>query len=132
MNYRCVRICELSTPFTSILKMPHAAQSAKVRTKTIQQIAYADEEPDPSTPSGNNEQQFHYRRVQRPSLHPIDKAKAGEFALAIFSASGKRGPPFTIRLLDFAYKVVHIPALQFVDCLLSVYICKTPIPVPLT
>jgi hypothetical protein len=112
--------------------MPLAVVSAKVRAKAIQQIAYADEEPDPSTPSGNNEQQFHYRRVQRPSLHPIDKAKPGEYALAIFSASGQRSRPFIIRLLDFAYMVVHIPALQFVDCLLSVYICKTPIPVPLT
>jgi hypothetical protein len=112
--------------------MPLAVVSAKVRAKTIQQIAHADEEPDLSTPSGNNEQQFHYRRVQRPSLHPSEKAKPGEYALAIFSASGQRSPPFIIRLLDFAHMVVHIPALQFFDCLLSVYICKTPISVPLT
>jgi hypothetical protein len=106
--------------------------AAKKRANAIQQIAYAHEEPDPSTPSGNNEQQFHYRRVQRPSLHPSEKVKPGEYALAIFSASGQRSPPFIIRLLDFAYMLVHIPAFQFVDCLLSVYICKTPIPVPLT
>ncbi len=126
-NYRCVRICELSKPFASTLKMPFAAA---LHSNLRRQIAQAPEEPNPSTPSGNNEQQFHYRRVQRPFVHSVDKAKRGEYGLDIFSASGQRSSPFLIKLLDFAHVVVHLPALLVVDLLLSVYICKMPIPDP--
>ncbi len=125
-NYRCVQICELSKLFASTLKMPFAASG--FNSKFRQQIAHAPEESNPSTPSGNNEQQFYYRRVQRTFVHSVDKAKPGEYGLGIFSASGQRSSSFLIRLLDFAHVVVHLPALLVVDFLLSVYICKMPIP----
>ena len=63
--------------------------------------------------------------VMRSAMAAVPKTKiSGQYAHAIFSVAERSTTvtPTLLRALDFAHVVIHHPASQAIDCLLSVYI----------